>query len=135
MAKLPVKRDELLSPSADLKVLEDEARLYREIAVKAVASFDKFLTFIREHERLKEQLESAKRVRGWRDVLDRIRDDDPNLAALLERASLRSYSPDEILLEAEPEDQALIKIHARRISSFCAQVLGVRSKIQAVRAK
>lgn len=133
--KPPAKKDETLPSAADLRVLAEEARLYREIAVKAVASFDKFLSFIREHQRLKEQLESAKRVRGWRDVLDRIRDDDTELGALLDRASLVSYSPDEILLEADPADQAAIKIHSRRISSFCAQVLGVRSKIKVIRAK
>lgn len=134
MTKDPLKVDRLPSV-ADIRALEEQTRTWKELAAKAVEFSDRVLQLIGEHERLKEQLESARRVKGWRDVVDRIREDDVELAAVLERASVRSYSPDEVKLEVEVGDDAIIKLNAKRISSFALQVLGVKTKLKVFRLK
>lgn len=131
----PKKKETTLPPTADIRALEEQTRTWRELAAKAVEFSERVLALIGEHERLKEQLESARRVKGWRDVVNRIREDDIELAAVLERASVRSYSPDEVKLEVEVGDDAIIKLNAKRISSFALQVLGVKTKLKVFRIK
>jgi len=131
----PKKKEMTVPTSADIRALEEQTRTWRELAAKVVEFSERVLALIGEHERLKEQLESARRVRGWRDVVDRIREDDSELAAVLERASVRSYSPDEVKLEVEVGDDAIIKLNAKRISSFAQQVLGVKTKLKVFRIK
>lgn len=134
MTTPPKKKDDLPG-LPDIRQLEEQTRTWRELAARAVDFSERVLQLIGEHERLKEQLAAAQRVKGWRDVVDRVRESDPQLGEVLARAHVRSYSPDEVTLDAEVEDHALIKLNARRISSFCLQVLGIKSKIKVFRVK
>jgi hypothetical protein len=135
MTKVPAQKPDSLPSAQDIRALEEQTRTWKELAAQAVAFSDRVLQLIADHERLKGQLAAAQRVKGWRDVIDRVRESDPHLGEVLARAHVRSYSPDEVTLDAEVEDHALIKLNARRISSFCLQVLGVKSKIKVFRVK
>jgi hypothetical protein len=132
---VPEKKEPRASTLTDMRALEQQTRTWKELAAQAVAFSERVLQLIGEHERLKEQLAAAQRVKGWRDVVDRVRESDPNLGEVLARAHVRSYSPAEVTLDAEVEDHALIKLNGRRISSFCLQILGVKTKLKVFRVK